>query len=127
MTTQIADLVGLTEIAERCDVTKNVASGWTRKHTFPAIKHKLAMGPMWDWKEVQEHLYGQQKLKIELYGGGLFAYVKATPCMMCDSTDLTILPGSVLNGHWVEFTYYCNACQCSVERAVDVDLSKEEE
>lgn len=58
MTTSITDLVGLTEIAERCNVNKNVASGWTRKHTFPEIKLKLAMGPMWDWNEVQQHLYG---------------------------------------------------------------------
>jgi predicted DNA-binding transcriptional regulator AlpA len=53
MTTQIADLVGLTEIAEMYGVTKNVASGWTRKHTFPRPVHTLRMGPMWDRKQVR--------------------------------------------------------------------------
>jgi hypothetical protein len=61
MTTQIENLVGLTEIADRCNVSKNVASGWTRKHTFPEIKLKLAMGPMWDWDEVRAHLYGDER------------------------------------------------------------------
>jgi predicted DNA-binding transcriptional regulator AlpA len=53
MTTQIADLVGLTEIAETYGVTKNVASGWTRKHHFPQPVHTLRMGPMWDRTQVE--------------------------------------------------------------------------
>lgn len=54
--TKIADLVGLAEIAERCSVNRNVASGWTRKHNFPRPKHQLRMGPMWDWTEIQDYV-----------------------------------------------------------------------
>jgi hypothetical protein len=128
MTTRIEDLVGLTEIAERCNVTKNVASGWTRKHTFPAIKHKLAMGPMWDWNEVQAHLFGMPKMEIKLLDGAMWAYVTKAPCMHCESRDISALPGAELrldgDDTWVEFTYHCNNCQADVDRAVD--LNKED-
>lgn len=124
MTTRIADLVGLTEIAERCNVTKNVASGWTRKHTFPSIKHKLAMGPMWDWNEVQQHLYGAQKMEIKLLGGSLLAYVPQSACMMCDSTDIVVLPGAEIRHDGqkvsVEFSYHCNTCKTDTDRYVEL-------
>lgn len=128
-TTQIADLVGLTEIAERCNVSKNVASGWTRKHTFPEIKLKLAMGPMWDWNEVQAHLYGVSKMEVRLLDGAMFAYVPRSACMHCDSTDIRILPGAEIRidsqRTWVEFTYHCNACLCDTDRAVE--MTKEDQ
>lgn len=56
MTTQIADLIGLTEIAERYGVSKNTANGWVRKDNFPAPKHTLRMGPMWDKNEIDRYL-----------------------------------------------------------------------
>jgi hypothetical protein len=52
--TKLADLIGLTEIAEMYSVTKNVASGWTRKDTFPPPAVQLRMGPAWDRKKVIE-------------------------------------------------------------------------
>jgi hypothetical protein len=52
MTTQIADLIGLSEIAELFGVDKNVANGWRQRHDFPRPVHKLRMGPLWDKQEV---------------------------------------------------------------------------
>lgn len=101
-TTQIADLVGLTEIAERCNVSKNVASGWTRKHTFPEIKLKLAMGPMWDWNEVQAHLYGTVKVTVTDETGKLSLTIKPQDCPTCaDGTKQTPQPGT-LRLRWTE-------------------------
>lgn len=130
MTTQIADLVGLTEIAERCKVNKNVASGWTRKHDFPRPKHKLAMGPMWDWNEVEDWLFpgGKPQLEIKLLSGAMFAYVPKRWCMHCESTNISVLPGAELridgDNTLVEFTYRCNDCKAEVDRSES--LTKEE-
>jgi hypothetical protein len=50
--TKIADLVGLSEIAEMYGVDTNTANGWRRRKDFPQIKHQLRMGPMWDREEI---------------------------------------------------------------------------
>ena len=56
MTTLVSDLIGLTEIADLYQVTKNTANGWTKRPDFPEPKHRLAMGPMWDKGEVAQWL-----------------------------------------------------------------------
>jgi hypothetical protein len=52
MTTQIEDLVGLTEIAEIYGVHKQTVNGWRRNSDFPAAKLVRAMGPLWDRNEL---------------------------------------------------------------------------
>jgi hypothetical protein len=128
MTTQIEDLVGLTEIAERCNVSKNVASGWTRKHTFPEIKHKLAMGPMWDWKEVQAYLFPTPKVEVRILKGDAFAYAPKSPCDGCGSEDVRIEGDGELKitatSAWVEYVLHCNVCTREFDR--ELELKKEE-
>lgn len=50
--TKIADLVGLSEIAEMYGVDTNTANGWRRRKDFPKPVHQLRMGPMWDRAEL---------------------------------------------------------------------------
>lgn len=52
MTTQIEDLVGLTEIAEMYGVHKQTVNGWRRNSDFPIAKLVRAMGPLWDRNEL---------------------------------------------------------------------------
>jgi len=50
--TKVADLIGLGEIADLYGISKNVASGWTRKHDFPRPAKTFRMGPVWDQNDV---------------------------------------------------------------------------
>lgn len=52
--TKIADLIGLTELAEVLGVSKNEANALRQRHGFPAPVHKLRMGPMWDKEQILE-------------------------------------------------------------------------
>lgn len=131
MTTQIEDLVGLTEIAERCNVSKNVASGWTRKHTWPQIKHKLAMGPMWDWNEVQDHLYGARKLVVTDGSGKLSLTVNRGSCPHCGSTATPIEKSLTLRwasnaGCYLSYEWSCDDVEDHRGQQPVYRLSKEE-
>lgn len=111
MTTQIADLVGLAEIADRCQVNKNVASGWTRKHDFPQVKHKLAMGPMWDWTEVSA------------YVGSRFTHRQEVPlvCTHCGQEGAHTARDAVAGGGTgalISFDMYC--IHCGGETSVEI-------
>jgi hypothetical protein len=50
--TKIADLVGLTEIAEMYEVHKQTVNGWRRNSDFPTPVLVRAMGPLWDRNEL---------------------------------------------------------------------------
>lgn len=50
--TKLADLIGLTELAEVLGVSKNEANAARQRHDFPAPVIKLRMGPAWDKKQV---------------------------------------------------------------------------
>lgn len=52
--TKIADLIGLSEIADLYGVDTNTANGWRRRKDFPKPIHQLRMGPMWDKEQVLE-------------------------------------------------------------------------
>lgn len=52
--TKIADLIGLTELAEVLGVSKNEANALRQRHGFPAPVHKLRMGPMWDKQQITD-------------------------------------------------------------------------
>jgi hypothetical protein len=54
MTTQIADLIGFSEIADLFGVDKNTVSNWRRRSDFPAPVHELRMGPLWDRNQILE-------------------------------------------------------------------------
>lgn len=47
-------LLGLAEIAQRCDVKYSTALSWTRNRTFPAPVKVFKMGPCWLLPEVEE-------------------------------------------------------------------------
>jgi hypothetical protein len=52
------DLVGVTEIAKRAGVASiNVVYMWRKRHTsFPPPLLELAMGPIWQWRDVEAWL-----------------------------------------------------------------------
>lgn len=52
MTTQLADLIGLSELGDLFGVSKDTANGWRRRGDFPKPVLELRMGPMWDRNEV---------------------------------------------------------------------------
>jgi predicted DNA-binding transcriptional regulator AlpA len=115
MTTQIADLIGLTEIAEMYGVTKNVASGWTRKHDFPNPVHTLRMGPMWDqhkvraWKTPELSPLGKvTTVSCQHCGTDRFVYPRRqrTPeprALLTESPDQELMS--------LEVDLFCKACE----------------
>lgn len=50
----INDIVGLAEIAERCETTARAVWNWTRRYTFPKALVRVSNTPIWDWNEVKE-------------------------------------------------------------------------
>lgn len=49
----INDIVGLSEIADRCDTTARAVWNWTRRYTFPKPFVRISNTPLWDWNEVK--------------------------------------------------------------------------
>lgn len=133
--TKIADLVGLAEISERRNVSRNVASGWTRKHDFPRPKHQLRMGPMWDWNEVQAHLDGVRKIQIPLLGGAMIATIEDPECVCCGSFGVQIQAGTAElafypespdpDATWLTLIYDCPNCM-SRDTQANILLHKED-
>jgi len=62
-------LVSLSEMADRCELTKQALSLYTeakRGEGFPNPTARVtSKHPLWDWSEVAEWLYAQQKLSLE--------------------------------------------------------------
>lgn len=54
----MADLVGIAEIADRAHVKPNTVSVWRKRHaaTFPRPAAELAVGPVWEWRDVEAWL-----------------------------------------------------------------------
>ena len=122
--TDINSLVGLSELAELLDLTKNQANAMRQRPGFPTPKVKFAMGPAWDKNEVLSYVGKEGALEIKLLDGAMFARVRNSGCFQCDSMDITILPGAELvidsEKTVVEFTYHCNTCMIDVDRYVDL-------
>lgn len=52
-----SDLVGVTEIAKRCNVRLSAVSNWTVRHEdFPKPVVELSFGKLWVWPQVQRWL-----------------------------------------------------------------------
>lgn len=131
MTTSIADLVGLTEIADRYGVNKNVASGWTRKPGFPEPELKLAMGQMWDWRKVQDHLDPHPITKITDETGKLTLTVRTPNCSKCNILadpvpDTLRMRWTPERGCQVEFDWKCAIHLCGAYGTFSTTLSKED-
>lgn len=48
------DLLGVTEIAERAGVKLDTVQKWRQRHLdFPKPVAELAMGPVWEWSDVE--------------------------------------------------------------------------
>ena len=59
----MADLVGLTELAQRADTSAGYIRVLRRRHAdFPAPVAELAMGPVWEWAECEAWLAKRQKI-----------------------------------------------------------------
>ena len=51
------DPVGVAEIARRAGTSPGMVRNWRRRHAdFPIPLAELAMGPVWDWPEVEAWL-----------------------------------------------------------------------
>jgi hypothetical protein len=128
MTTTIEDLIGLTEMANLLNLTKNQANAMRQKPGFPTPKIKFAMGPAWDRREVLEYAGKEGALEVRLIDGAMFANIRNTGCMQCNSMDIRVVSDGELDvtpdGVRVMFTYHCNSCQGDVDRYVD--LTKED-
>jgi hypothetical protein len=124
MTTTIEDLIGLTEMANLLNLTKNQANALRQKPGFPTPKIKLAMGPAWDKREVLAYAGEAGALEVRLLDGAMFARIRNAGCMMCDSMDIRVVgDGELIIGAGktiVEFDYHCNTCQADVGRSVDI-------
>lgn len=60
------DLVGITEIAKRCNVNRSAVSNWTvRDEYFPSPVVTLAMGSVWDWKRVEMWLVATGRKSLQ--------------------------------------------------------------
>jgi hypothetical protein len=93
MTTQIADLVGLTEIAEMYGVDKNTANGWRRSPRFPSPVLHLAMGPAWDRNQViaWREPHPDHRVSVEIRCADCGASFNRPPVLVADHlTDVTL-------------------------------------
>jgi len=99
--TKIADLIGLSEIAELYGVDTNTANGWRRRKDFPKPVHQLRMGPMWDKEQILEW-----RTPIEDYSISL-----VIPCFYCGSPLTTLDP----NGRWGKCGNGCHDTEIAVE------------
>ena len=66
MTTTIEDLIGLTEMANLLNLTKNEANAIRQRPGFPTPKLKFAMGPAWDKLEVLAYVNPKFKHRQEV-------------------------------------------------------------
>lgn len=57
-----ADPVGLAEIAERLGVQPNTAHAWNKRGLLPEPRWRLAIGPVWDWRDVEAWARETQRL-----------------------------------------------------------------
>lgn len=49
----VAELVGISDIAQRCEVSAAAVSMWRKRYeTFPEPVHQLRMGPLFLWPQV---------------------------------------------------------------------------
>lgn len=56
------DPVGITELAQRAGVKPTTVHKWRERHDdFPSPVVELAMGPLWDWGEVEQWLAVERK------------------------------------------------------------------
>jgi len=48
-----ARLVGITEIAERLEVSKGTVHKWRHRNLLPPADYHLAGGPVWEWATIE--------------------------------------------------------------------------
>jgi chromosome partitioning protein len=66
--TEISDLVGLSEVADRLGVSKQVIANWRqRQESFPQPIANLKSGPVWQWAEIAAWA-GQNNITIRQFG-----------------------------------------------------------
>lgn len=53
-TIALDDIVGLAEIAERCNTSPRAVWNWTRRYSFPEPFTRISNTPLWDWNTVKE-------------------------------------------------------------------------
>lgn len=63
MMVEIADPVGAYEIAERCGITRQAISHWSKRYDdFPDPRIRLRSIRVWDWQEVRVWLIQTYRL-----------------------------------------------------------------
>lgn len=59
------DPVGITEIADRINVTGPAVQNWIARHPdFPAPEFRLAQGGVWEWKKVATWAFAHGKIPL---------------------------------------------------------------
>jgi hypothetical protein len=49
----MADLVGITQIAQRLEKPRNTVDSWRRRGHLPEPDQYVGIHPLWDWKTIE--------------------------------------------------------------------------